>query len=306
MKHRFVILPLLVVAAGAVVSVPAGAALRQIAVGNFYFEDETVDDGKIEAQVGDQLRFNVLDGGPGTPHTVDVDELGIHSGSLAAGETFTTPPIGKAGTFILYCKPHDQRGHKTTLIVSGTSITTPTTAPPATTTTAPTTTTTAKPTTTTKPPATTATTISAGGAPSSSPTTTTTARPTTTTAPTTTSSPGGGTAPAPGDAGPASTTTSAGTGSEPAVGDPAGGTDAGGTALAPVGRGTVDLTASPVPGSLDELLNRRLRSRDGPWTRSIRLALAALLPMALAAGVALRRWPGPPPDPAPPLHPDDQ
>jgi hypothetical protein len=305
MKRRFA-LPLLVAAAGAVFSVPAGASLRQIAVGNFYFEDETVGDGKVDAQVGDQLRFNVLDGGPGTPHTVDVDELGIHSGSLASGETFTTPPIGKAGTFILYCKPHDQRGHTTTLVVSGTSIITPTTAPPATTTTAPTTTTTAKPTTTTKPPATMIATVSAGGASSSAPTTTTTARPTTTTAPTTTSSVEGGTAPAPGDPAAASTTTSAGTGSEPATGDPAGGSDTGGTALAPVGRGTVDLASGPVPGSLDELLNRRLRGRTGPWTRSIRLALAALLPMALAAAVALRRWPGPPPEAGPPLDPDDQ
>jgi hypothetical protein len=303
MNRRFA-LPLLVVAAGAVFSVPAGASLRQIAVGNFYFEDETVGDGKVEAQVGDQLRFAVLDGGPGTPHTVEVDELGIHSGSLASGETFTTPAIGKAGSFILYCKPHDQRGHVTTLVVSGTSITTPTTAPPTTATTAPTTTTTVKPTTTTKPPATTATTVSAGGAPSSSPTTTTTAKNTTTTAPTTTSSEGGGTAPAPGDPGAASTTTGAGTGSEPA-GDPVGG-DAGGTALAPVGRGTVDLAAGPVPGSLDELLNRRLRSRSGPWTRSLRLALAAFLPMILAAGVALRRWPGLPPEPNPPSDPDER
>jgi hypothetical protein len=237
---------------------------------------------------------------------VEVDELGIHSGSLAAGETFTTPPIGKAGTFILYCKPHDQRGHKTTLIVSGTSITTPTTAPLATTTTAPTTTTTAKPTTTTKPPATTATTASTGGAPSSSPTTTTTARSTSTTAPTTTSSVGGGAAPAPSDPAATSTTTSAAAGAEPATDDPAGGTDAGGTGLVPVGRGTVDVAAGPVSGSLEELLNRRLRSRDGPWTRSIRLALAALVPMALAAGVALRRWPGRLPDLDPPPDPGDQ
>jgi hypothetical protein len=289
--NRRLALPLLAVAAGAVFSVPAGASLRQIAVGNFYFEDETVGDGKVEAQVGDQLRFAVLDGGPGTPHTVDVDELGIHSGSLASGETFTTPPIGKAGTFILYCKPHDQRGHKTTLVVTGTSITTPTA--PSTTTTTALTTTTAKPTTTTKPPATATTAAPAGAAPSSSPTTT---------APwptiTTSSSGGSGAAvPATGDPNAESTTTSAGAAAEAAGGDPASGTDAGETALAPVGRGTVGELAGPVPGSLDELLNRRLRSRNGSWTRSIRLSLAALVPMALAAGIALRRWSGPPPDP---------
>jgi hypothetical protein len=302
MKRRFA-LPLLVAAASTLWSVPAGASLRQIAVGNFYFEDETVGDGEVEAQVGDQLRFTVLDGGPGTPHTVDIDELGVHSGSLAAGETFTTPVIGKAGTFLLYCKPHDQRGHKTTLVVTGTAVTTATTAPPATSTTAPTTTTTAKPTTTTKPPATTATTASA---PTSSPTTTTTARPTTTTAPTTTSSAGGGAAPVPGDPGSASTTIGADAGSEPAAGDPASGTDTGVATLSPVGRGTVDLASGPVPGSLDELLNRRPGSRNGPWTRSIHLALAALLPMSLAAGVALRRWPGTPPEPEPPRDTDQQ
>jgi hypothetical protein len=74
----------------------------------------------------------------------------------------------------------------------------------------------------------------------------------------------------------------------PADSDPARATDAGETALAPVGKGTVDDLAGP-PGSFDELLNRRLRSRSEPWTRSIRLALAGLLPMALAAGISLRR-----------------
>jgi hypothetical protein len=115
----------------------------------------------------------VLDGGPGTPHTVDVDELGIHSGSLGAGKTFTTRPIDKAGTFILYCKQHDQRGHKTSLIVSP-AWTSPTPVP-TTPTTAPTTTSTTKTTATTKPLATTTTANSSAG---SSPTTT--ARPTTT------------------------------------------------------------------------------------------------------------------------------
>jgi plastocyanin len=294
--NRRLALPLLAIAAGALLSAPAGASLRQIAVGNFYFEDETVGDGKVVAQVGDQLRFSVLDSGPGTPHTVEVNELGIHSGSLAAGETFTTPPIATAGTFILYCKPHDQRGHKTTLVVSGTSITTATTAPTTTTTTAATTT--AKPTTTTKPPTTT-TTVSAGGAPSSSASTTTTAKPTTTTAPTTTSAAvGAGTAaPGTGDPGAGDATSGGGEAAAPAEGDPAGGTDPGETAFAPVGRGTVDdLAGGPAAGSFDELLDRRLRGRNGPWTRSIRLALAALVPMALAAGVALRRWPGPLPD----------
>ena len=302
MRRRLALL-LLAGAAGTALAVPAGASLREIAVGNFYYEDETVGDGKVEAQVGDQLRFNVLDGGPGTPHTVEIDELGVHSGSLSAGETFTTPPIGKAGTFILYCKPHDQRGHKTTLVVTGTA-TTPATAPAATTTTTaatpttatPTTVTTTKATPTTKPPATTATTAPpTSGTAGSSATTTTTARATSTTAPTTATASGTGTTgtAAPGDpAAPAGTASVSGT----PEGSEAGDGTIGETALVPTGRGTVD-GESAAAGSLAELLDRRLRSRNGPWTRSIRLALVALLPMVLAAGLALRRWPGPPPDP---------
>ena len=300
--NRRLALPLVAIAAATVFSVPAGASLRQIAVGNFYFEDETVGDGKVVAQVGDQLRFNVLDGGPGTPHTVEVNELGIHSGSLGAGETFTTPPISTAGTFILYCKPHDQRGHKTTLVVSGTSITTPTTAP-TTTTTAPTTTTTAKGTTTTKPPATGATTTTTRSAGTGSPPTTTTIRATTTTAAPATSttapattSPGGGTG-GTGSAVNLAGADSASTGGD-ATAQPAGDGGADGTesALAPVGRGTVGDLPESAAESLDGFLDRLPRGENGPWTRSIRLGLAALLPMVLAAGVALRRW-SPPPDP---------
>jgi plastocyanin len=280
-------LPLLAMSAGAVFSVPAAASLRQIAVGNFYFDDETVGDGTVVAQVGDQLRFSVLDGGPGTPHTVDVDELGIHSGSLGSGETFTTPPISKAGTFVLYCKPHDQRGHKATLVVGGTSITTATTVS-STTTTAPGTSTTSKPTATTKSPATTTTTQRAAGVPASSATTT---RPVTTTiSPGTTSTVGGTGAAGPtgADPGTGSTTTTETTpaGSAPVQGA---GIDADDEAsLVPVGRGTVGDGFGPAPGSFDELLNRRFRG-GGPWTRSIRLSLAGLVPMALAAGVAIHR-----------------
>ena len=281
-------LPLLAMVAGAVLSVPAAASLRQIAVGNFYFEDESVGDGTVVAQVGDQLRFSVLDGGPGTPHTVDVDELGIHSGSLASGETFTTPPISKAGTFVLYCKPHDQRGHKAALVVTGTPITTATTAP-STTTTGPATSTTSKPTATTKPPATTTTTQRAAGVPASSATTTTTRPVTTTAAPGTTSTVGGTGAAGPTSADPGTGSTTIETtpaGSAPVQGAGVDADDA--AALVPVGRGTVGDGLGPAPGSLDDLLSRRFRS-GGPWTRSIRLALAGLVPMALAAGVALHR-----------------
>lgn len=300
--NRRLVLPLLTLAAaGTIFSVPAEAALQEIAVGNFYFEDATVGDGKVEARVGDQLRFSVLDGGPGTPHTVDVDELGIHSGTLGAGKTFTTPPIDKAGTFILYCKPHDQRGHKTTLIVSPAS-TSPTPVP-TTPTTAPTTTTTTKATATTKPPATTTTTnASVGSAP------TITARPTTTatTAPgtattgqsTTSSSSPTGTSGAAATGSAADTTSTSGSAPATAANsDPDGGADAVEEALAPVGMGDVGDLPATRAGSLDDLLDRLPQGKNGPWTRSIRLALAALLPMALAAGVAVRRWSPPPSGP---------
>jgi hypothetical protein len=62
-----------------------------------------------------------------------------------------------------------------------------------------------------------------------------------------------------------------------------------------VGRGSIDDMPEAAAGSLDDLLDR-LPGKKGPWTRSIRLSLVVLLPMVLAAGVALRRWSPPPPD----------
>jgi len=126
---------LLVAAATGTAAFPAAAALREVAVGNFYYDDATPGDGMVEADQGDQLRFTVYDGGPGTPHTVEVDELGIHSGSLAAGETFTTPALDTPGTYTLYCQPHQNRGHRATLVVrAGSTATTsaPSTAAPTT------------------------------------------------------------------------------------------------------------------------------------------------------------------------------
>ena len=122
---------------------PAGAAtVIDIHVGSFYFEDSTVGDGVINAKVGDQLRFTFDDNGA---HTAEVDELGISSGAQGAGAVFVTAPLTQAGTFTLYCKPHRNRGHLTTLVVSENN------PPPTTTTITPTTvtTTTAPPTTTT-------------------------------------------------------------------------------------------------------------------------------------------------------------
>ena len=138
----------------------AAAGVVDIHVGSFYFEDATVGDGVIRANVGDQLRFTFDDNGG---HTADVDALGIHTGKQAQGAVVVTAPLTTPGTYELYCTPHRKRGHLTTLIVSGVAATTTTTSAP-TTTQAPTTTTTAAPTTTQAPTTTVAgATTTAGG-----------------------------------------------------------------------------------------------------------------------------------------------
>jgi plastocyanin len=134
------------------------AGVVDIHVGSFYFEDSSVGDGVITANVGDQIRFTFDDSGG---HNAQVDELGINTGVQGAGTVVVTGALTTPGTFTLYCKPHRRRGHLTTLIVSGDAPPTtaapttaaPTTSPPTTlapTTTAATTTapTTAAPTTT--------------------------------------------------------------------------------------------------------------------------------------------------------------
>jgi plastocyanin len=107
------------------------AATIAVRTGSYYFEDATVGDGKIVAQVGDRLQFLTEDGGRGTPHTVEVDELGIHSGALGTSSTYTTPVLSQPGTFFLYCKPHQNKGHHASLIVLANATPTPTNAPTA-------------------------------------------------------------------------------------------------------------------------------------------------------------------------------
>lgn len=247
-----------------VVAGPVAAALREVRVGNFYYDDATPGDGTVEIDQGDQLRFTVLDGGPGTPHTVDIDELGIHSGSLASGETYTTPPIDRPGTYLLYCTPHQNRGHQATLIVRSSSTATtsaPTTAPA-----------------TTSPPATSAPTTSPSGSP--------------TTAPPGASTPGGGST---ATTDPDATTADGATEATADQGDPTTGAptdDATTDTLAPVGRGDADddvLAAAPVdPDSLQAAIGRP-PAQKGPWTRSLRLGLIVFLLMAAAAGAAVLR-----------------
>lgn len=138
---RRTILAAVVLGAGLATAVPTLAATVGVSVGNYYFEDAAVGDGKVTAKVGDQLRFTVVEG---AGHTVTIDELGIDSGLLSPGAVFVTPVLQTPGTYTLYCKPHLNRGHRTTLVVTGTATPTTTTAP-ATTTTSPITTTTTRP-----------------------------------------------------------------------------------------------------------------------------------------------------------------
>lgn len=249
-RRRAVVAAGLVAVGGVVFGGTALAALRGVHVGSNYFEDATVGDGKIEIRQGDQLRFITDDNGTGgKPHTAEVDELGIHSGFLATGETYTTPPIQQVGSFKLYCSFHEAAGHKTTLVVlsSGTA-----------------TTTTAAPTTTrgTSP-------ATAGGATGGSSSGATAAGGT-----------GPVTAPSIDEAGSTGTVTT----------DTGGATDA---TLAPTGLGRAsdeDIDAAPVdPRSLEAILGRP-PATQGPWTRSVRMALFGLIPLLGAVAVALARF----------------
>lgn len=96
--------------------VPARAALVEVSVGNYYFEDDATGGREIVVRKGDQIRFTVRDAAY-PPHSAKVDELGIASGDMLLFDTYTTPPIGTVGTFRLYCEAHQDRGHETTLTV---------------------------------------------------------------------------------------------------------------------------------------------------------------------------------------------
>ncbi len=98
-------------------SAPAFARSRNVSVGNYYFEDATTKDRKrLVVSKGDQIVFTIVQG-IFPPHTVEVDELDIHSGAILQGQTYTTPKLDKVGSFLLYCDPHRERGHVSRLIV---------------------------------------------------------------------------------------------------------------------------------------------------------------------------------------------
>ena len=134
---------------------PVAAEVVTVNVGSFYFEDgSTGSRTEVRVNVGDQLRFVFESSG----HSAEVDELGISTGTQGSGAEWVTAPISQAGTFELYCRPHRNLGHRTTLVVLDPQATTTTTQAPTTTTQAPTTTTQA-PTTTTTQASTTTTTV---------------------------------------------------------------------------------------------------------------------------------------------------
>ncbi|MDP1818869.1 MAG: hypothetical protein Q8K58_03140 [Acidimicrobiales bacterium] len=265
MKRTAALIAGLLIVGGIAWTEVAHAALSQVRVGNFYYEDATVGDGEIQIRQGDQLRFIVEDDGPGTPHSVEVDALGIHSGGLSTGDTYTTPPIQQTGSFRLYCKLHENREHVTTLVVrAGT--------------TSPTTTTVAAATPAPAPPTT------AGGS-----STSTSAQP----PPPPSDSPGAtGTddtgAPAAADTTGGATINPADTTADATI-DPADTTDT--TLASGLGRASAkDLHARPVGAdSLEASLGRPPATR-GPWTRSVRMALLALVPLLGAAAMALTRF----------------
>jgi plastocyanin len=96
----------------------ASAAVHGVVVGNFYFRDSaTGQEGTITVQEGDRLRFTVAEEGPGTPHSVHIDELGIHYQKLRPGDTVTTSALNSPGSYELYCAEHLNRGHVATLVV---------------------------------------------------------------------------------------------------------------------------------------------------------------------------------------------
>jgi plastocyanin len=114
--RRFAVL----LAAGAsVVLMPllAAAAVHDVSVGNYWFEDDaTGSRDNIVVNEGDQVRFTIRQAAY-PPHDIVIPAYGIDSPQLQLFQTYTTPPLTKPGTFLVYCRAHKARGHETTLVV---------------------------------------------------------------------------------------------------------------------------------------------------------------------------------------------
>ncbi len=115
-------------AAGAIwVLVPllAAAALHEVSVGNYWFEDDaTGSRAQLTVDEGDQIRFTVRQAAY-PPHDIVIPAYGIDSPQLNLFQTYTTPPLDKPGTFLVYCRAHRARGHETTLVVKAKATTEP-------------------------------------------------------------------------------------------------------------------------------------------------------------------------------------
>jgi len=118
MKRTALLLPVFVLWATAA---PAVAATRQVSSGNYYFQDnETGSRQQVVVNKGDQITVTIAEAPVAAflgAHTVDIDEMNVHSGDLTIGQTFTTPALTKVGTFSLYCDNHRNMGHQTRLVV---------------------------------------------------------------------------------------------------------------------------------------------------------------------------------------------
>jgi len=78
----------------AMLALRADAALHEVTVGNYYFEDDAVRDrARLDVQQGDQIRFTVREAAY-PPHSANVDELGMLKSLLGAlGEISAGCPL---------------------------------------------------------------------------------------------------------------------------------------------------------------------------------------------------------------------
>lgn len=269
MKHTLAALTVLMaLGLGMVLAGPASAGVDTVHVGSFYFEDATVGDGKVVVNQGDQITF-VFDT-KNTPHTATVDGQ-FDSGKKSSPQTYTTAPLLKAGTFVLYCTVHPE--HRTTLVVQSTSAPSP------------------SPSSNTNTGSTTGGSTSGGSTTGGSTAGGSTTGGSSTSGSTTGGSTTGGsttTVKATSTPRPVATSTAAGSTATALRSPKAGPTPS----LAPVGDGVAnarDLAGAPVASSSLAQSLGRAPAVQGSWTRAVRQALLALLPMAFAGWWALRR-----------------
>ena len=118
MKRFVILLPVCLLL---LTATPVIGATHQVSSGNSYFQDNaTGSRQQIAVNKGDQITVTIAEAPVAAflgAHTVDIDEMNVHSGDLTIGQTFTTPPLTKVGSFALYCDNHRNQGHLTRLVV---------------------------------------------------------------------------------------------------------------------------------------------------------------------------------------------